>query len=224
MTFRSIAFLCPTYRVICTGLNRTGLPRAKSDGVQQPRPLASFIDDATNILKSRGGTAALSHAHSSLSVCADTGAVASNVLRGPFAPEQFPGDTLDTLSVPGNGKRWRSDRWCSQYEFRVETAQKRSYASICYYTLCPTDDRRNGYCSWRQYDDESIHFISDLTALARTDIVVMVRVLRMLAHVLVLDPIPPSIACIELNLESKTGIKYKDCILHVPALQMHRRK
>lgn len=144
------------------------------------------MEDATEVIKTRGNTAYLSHACSALLACASrttevgTSRPAAGVRTSPSAScgtGLIPSETLETvLCCAGQDptRRRKRGRPSFVHETSVETAQKRAYASNCYGVLlskCNHDDGPRG----RGFDDNGVtSFIAQMATLARMDVVVLV--------------------------------------------------
>lgn len=112
------------------------------------------------MVRSPGSVAALSHAYSALLAC-----TAKNFVDHKLAP------FLGSSAIPWNrDQTWRQ---LNTYELRVETTQKRAYASNCFDTLlCKHSRDEDG--STKNCDEAAI-FLAHMATLATTDNVVMVR-------------------------------------------------
>lgn len=164
---------------------RRGLSTRNDVGREHPRCLRPFVEDATEVIKTRGNTACLSHACSALLACASrtaevgTSQLAAGVQASPSSSGGglFPSETLETglcCAEQGPPRRRKRGRPAFVYETSVETAQKRAYASNCYGVLlskCNQGDGTRG----RGFNDNGVNsFIAQMTALARMDTVVLV--------------------------------------------------
>ncbi|CAN0211377.1 unnamed protein product [Ectocarpus sp. 13 AM-2016] len=129
------------------------LPPLQDAGGETEEP-ASFVDDASAVVKSRGDVGVVSHAYSALLLCGGGSKLASSIsTRDPA------GDGGKSTSVP------------CLYEISVDTAQKRAYASNCFTFLssrCAQDDgqHKDGVLA-----EQVTSFILELSDLAQTDVV-----------------------------------------------------
>lgn len=163
-----------------------GFPTRNGIGREHPRSLRSFVEDATEVIKTRGNTAYLSHACSALLACASrttevgTSRPPAGVQTSPSAScggGLIPSETLETaLCCAGHDspRRRKRGRPAFVYETSVETAQKRAYASNCYGVLFSKCNHGDGPRS-RSFDDNGVtSCIAQMATLARMDTVVLV--------------------------------------------------
>ncbi|CAM9324498.1 unnamed protein product [Ectocarpus sp. 6 AP-2014] len=115
---------------------------------------ASFVDDASAIMKSRGDVGVVSHAYSALLLCGGGGKLASSI---------------STRDAAGGGGK--STRVPCLYEMSVDTAQKRAYASNCFTFLSSRCAQGDGQHKHGVLAEQVTSFILELSELAQTDIV-----------------------------------------------------
>ncbi|CAM9099714.1 unnamed protein product [Ascophyllum nodosum] len=147
---------------------------------QSVESLSKFIGDATDVVKSSGNTAALSHTFSTLSVCsmvADCDEYSVTLSRHP--PEvtaRAPVESETCIGPIDDGKQRKRRREPWTYDTSVETAQKRAYATNSYRILLSEvlpvkrDHRRDRQ---ERAADEGTSFIAKMASLAISDVVVL---------------------------------------------------
>ncbi|CAB1107394.1 unnamed protein product [Ectocarpus sp. CCAP 1310/34] len=115
---------------------------------------ASFVNDASAVVKSRGDVGVVSHAYSALLLCGGGSKLASSISTRDAA-----GDGGKSTSVP------------CLYEMSVDTAQKRAYASNCFTFLSSRCAQDDGQHKHGVLAEQVTSFILELSELAQTDIV-----------------------------------------------------
>ena len=165
---------------------RWGLSTSNDVGREHPRSLRSFVEDATEVIKTRGNTASLSHACSALLACASrSGEVCTpGPSAGVHTPRSascggglIPSETLETaLGSAEQDPLWRRKRGrpALVYETSIETAQKRAYASNCLGVLLSKCNHAGAPQSRGMNDNAVASFVAKMAALARVDTVVLV--------------------------------------------------
>ncbi|CAM9107786.1 unnamed protein product, partial [Ectocarpus fasciculatus] len=128
--------------------------QAHEDAGDETHQAASFANDASAVVKSRGDVGVVSHAYSALLLCGG-----GNKLGSSSSTREAAGDGGKSTRVP------------CLYEMSVETAQKRAYANNCFMFLSSRCARDDGQHKHGVLAEQVTSFILELSELARTDIV-----------------------------------------------------
>ncbi|CBJ26297.1 expressed unknown protein [Ectocarpus siliculosus] len=128
--------------------------QAHQDAGGETDQSASFVDDASAVVKSRGDVGVVSHAYSALLLCGGGSKLASSI---------------STRDAAGGGGK--STRVPCLYEMSVDTAQKRAYASNCFTFLSSRCAQGDGQHKHGVLAEQVTSFILELSELAQTDIV-----------------------------------------------------
>lgn len=166
-------------------------PRSSTERQAVSKSLGGFVPDASEVVKSNAHTAVLSHAYSALMAC-------TNALASPKYPSYGSSATmLQNHADPTKEGPARAEKMCNNgshsskhgsvhakrprlqpslclHETTVETAQKRAYAGNCWSVLTSKCNEVGGQAREQEHKSEIDAFVAALTALARTDNVVLV--------------------------------------------------